>query len=222
MLFYFVSRESCFGFFRLEHLFFFSFFFSPRIERAFSLQPGSSPRTKKHCPERKGERARARETRDLLTKMSQLPLAGVVALLASANSTAKEEAARARLQEKLADAGARVVARSSSRVSHAVVLLPPGASSSATALKQCITQEELRGLHGRLAGVSFFEGGAKTGIGREKKEATTTRERRAELQNRLTSPLAQNSTTTNRPAPPRTSSPLRGSTRADRSGRGSR
>lgn len=82
-----------------------------------------------------------------------LPLAGVVAVLASASSTADEEAARARLQEKLADAGARVVARSSSRVSHAVVLLPPGASSSASALKQCITQDELRGLHGRLAGV---------------------------------------------------------------------
>ena len=89
--------------------------------------------------------------------MPPLPLAGVVAVLASASSTADEEAARARLQEKLADAGARVVARSSSRVSHAVVLLPPGASSSASALKQCITQEELRGLHGRLAGVRVFE-----------------------------------------------------------------
>lgn len=89
--------------------------------------------------------------------MAPLPLAGVVALLASASSTADEETARARLLEKLEDAGARVVARSSSRVSHAVVLLPPGASSSASALKQCITVEELRGLHGRLAGVRAEE-----------------------------------------------------------------
>ena len=109
-------------------------------------------RTKNRCLE--GEReTRPADLEHGQKEMPQLPLAGVVAMLASANSTADEEAARARLQEKLDDAGARVVARSSSRVSHAVVLLPPGASSSASALKQCITQDELRGLHGRLAGV---------------------------------------------------------------------
>ena len=105
--------------------------------------------------------------------MPPLPLAGVVAVLASASSTADEEAARARLQEKLADAGARVVARSSSRVSHAVVLLPPGASSSASALKQCITQEELRGLHGRLAGVSLRRATWEQTREKEREQKTT-------------------------------------------------
>lgn len=84
---------------------------------------------------------------------SSLPLSGVVAVVVTAASTAGEDAARQRLAEKLDEAGARVVARASGRVSHAVVLLPPGASSSASALKQCITPDELRALHERLAGV---------------------------------------------------------------------
>jgi len=135
----------CFGFFHRANFFFRFFLSSAQPFRLFF-------RTKNRCLE--GEReTRPADLEHGQKEMPQLPLAGVVAMLASANSTADEEAARARLQEKLADADARVVARSSSRVSHAVVLLPPGASSSASALKQCITQDELRGLHGRLAGV---------------------------------------------------------------------
>lgn len=141
-----------------------------------------------------------------------LPLAGVVAMLASASSTADEGAARARLQEKLEDAGARIVARSSSRVSHAVVLLPPGASSSASALKQCITHEEMRALHGRLAGVRFvceIEKRAKCSR-RRVDDGDDDEKRRGDFFPSTHLFSVYNSQTTHRPVPLRTSSLRRG------------
>lgn len=171
---------------------------------------------------------------------SPLPLSGVVAMTVTAASTAGEEAARLRLAEKLDEAGARVVARASSRVSHAVVLLPPGASSSATALKQCITPDELRSLHERLAGVIFFHLWRRE---REREKERKHRRRRKRNKKRRRRPsirvffssssadvdfffffsfLLQTPKCTNRLVLLRTSSLLLGSTRAGRLGRGSR